>query len=114
MDCNKKINKVRVKMSQKDIDLYETKYFRYISYENVVKMMLTYCESFEEKDLEKVNQVIYYYISKLASFREELEAVKSDLGWKYLENIPEDRKSENVNFIINHSDGVIIYQYELV
>lgn len=114
MTCKQKKNQVRVKLSQKDIDLYETKYFRYISYENVVRMMLTYCQSFTDEELEKVNQVIYYYISKLASFREELERVKSDLSWKYLENVPEDRKSENVDFTIDHSNGVIVYSYELV
>ena len=108
------VYKTKVKLTQSDIDLYEEKYFRYISYENVVKMMLTYCREYSEEEIEKIQSILHYYIGKLASFREELERIKSDLGWKYIENIPNSTKVKNINFNINHDDGVIIYSYELV
>lgn len=106
--------KTKIKLTESDIDLYEEKYFRYISYENVVKMMLTYCKDYSEDQIEKIQSILHYYIGKLASFRDELERIKSDLGWKYIDNIPDSKDVKNINFSINHNDGVIIYSYELV
>lgn len=107
----KNFQKIRVKLSKEECYQYNKLNFKATCLENLVKLLIRTSEDCENVDNLQLS--FQKYADDLVQSYEELKGYTQNLVFKYAINVPSNRNSEVLKYMIYPEEQEIVYFYEV-